>query len=176
MNNYDDNIGPNIKQVRRDKGLSQGELSRMSGISTSALSAYENSKKYPNSNTLAKLAISLGVSIDRLYFGDESVAFIESAPDVGKRVVNCVYYLWSQEIISIHECYRYDMLSVTGNKPEGVYLYIRRYEDQIKRLINNLDEYKQNIKTYDNPEEHLRSILSSVANDINSIRSVDCSG
>ena len=46
MINYDDNIGPNIVQVRREKGISQVKLSNLSGISTSTLSAYENSKKY----------------------------------------------------------------------------------------------------------------------------------
>ena len=37
--NYDDNIGLNIVQVRREKGISQAELSGLSGISTSTLSA-----------------------------------------------------------------------------------------------------------------------------------------
>ena len=168
--NYDDNIGLNIVQVRREKGISQAELSGLSGISTSTLSAYENSKKIPNVNTLGRIAISLGVSIDRLYFGDENRAFITSAPDIGRRVVNCVYYLWSQDIISIHEYYHYGQPPIMSEKPVGIMLYIRKYGEQIKRLINLLDEYKHNIKTYNDPEQHLESIKAAVANAINGIK------
>ena len=169
MINYDDNIGPNIVQVRHEKGITQAELSGLSGISTSTLSAYEHSKKYPNVNTLGKIAVSLGVSIDRLYFGDENNAFITSAPDIGRRVVNCVYYLWSQDIISIYEYYRYGQSPITSDKPVGILLYIRKYGEQIKRLIISLDDYKQNITTYDDPNKHLENIMSSVAKSINGI-------
>ena len=171
MINYDANIGPNIVQVRREKGLSQAKLHELTGISTSTLSSYENSKKIPNVNTLGKIATSLGVSLDRLYYGNEDEAFITSAPDIGRRVVNSVYYLWSQGIISIHEYYHYGQPPIMSEKPVGILLYIHKYGEQIKRLINSLDEYKQNIKTYDDPEQYLESIKTSVANAINGTQS-----
>ena len=176
INNYDDNIGPNIVKVRREKGLSQAKLSGLSGISPSTLSAYENSKKYPNVNTLGRIAVSLGVSIDRLYYGDENEAFITSAPDIGRRVVNCVYYLWSQGIISLYEYYIYTQPPIMSQKPLGISLYIHKYGEQIKRLINLLDEYKQNLRTYNDPKQHLESIKSSVANAINEITDTDPQG
>ena len=167
MINYDDNIGPNIVQVRREKGISQVKLSNLSGISTSTLSAYENSKKIPNANTLGRIAVSLGVSIDRLYYGDENKAFITSAPDIGRRVVNCVYYLWSQDIISVYEYYNYQQPLILSGKPVGLFFYILKYDGAIKRLINMLDEYKANMSTFNDPEQYLESLLSSVANEIN---------
>ena len=37
----------------------------------------------------------------------------------------------------------------------------------IKRLLGNLDEYKQNILTYPDPSAYLEQIKQSVANEIN---------
>ena len=169
MINYDDNIGPNIVQVRHEKDISQAELSGLSGISTSTLSAYENSKKYPNVNTLGKIAVSLGVSIDRLYFGDANDAFISAVPDIGRRVVNAIYLLWEQRIISLYDYYAFGFPPNNGNKPNSVVLYVHRFGEQIQRLISSLDEYSLKKKTYSDPDQYLEMLLSSVANEINAI-------
>ena len=75
----------------------------MCEISNSTLSAYENSKKIPNLITIAKIAKALGVSIERLYYGDENISFVNSVPDEGRKIVNCVYVLWDLKVISYYE-------------------------------------------------------------------------
>ena len=60
------NIGKNIRIVRNEKGLSQEKLAQMCGFSNTTLSAYENSKKFPNLDTTATIARELNVSIERL--------------------------------------------------------------------------------------------------------------
>ena len=170
MENYEQNIGKNIKEVRNAKGLSQEALATACEFSNTTLSAYENGRKIPNLVTIAKIARKLNVSIERLYYGDEDKAFITSAPDTGKRVVNSVYYLWKQGVISYYENYfdGVNLSDFTNNcQPKGTYLYLNKYNDQIKRLIKSLDEFNLKKDTYPDQEKYLELLLSSVATEIN---------
>ena len=168
--NYDDNIGKNIREVRLEKGHSQEELARKCGFSNTTLSAYENSRKIPNLTTIAKIAKELEVTIERLYYGDENTSFIYSEPDIGKKVVNSVYFLWSEGIISYYERFSYGynaLMEGDSNGPNGVFLDIYKYYPQIKRLINSLNEFKERTATYDDPDNYLKILLASVAKEIN---------
>ena len=104
MSTYEDNIGSNIREVRQKRRYSQEKLAELCGISNTTLSAYENSKKIPNLTTVAKISRSLGVSIERLYYGEKAVQ-VNDEPDEGKRIVNAVYTLWSLGVISYYESY-----------------------------------------------------------------------
>ena len=168
--NYDDNIGKNIREVRLEKKLSQEELARKCGFSNTTLSAYENSRKIPNLSTIAKIAKVLEVTIERLYYGDENTSFIYSEPDIGKKVVNSVYFLWSEGIISYYERFSYEynaLMEGDSNGPNGVFLYIHKYYPQIKRLISSLNEFDERKTTYDDPDNYLKILLASVAKEIN---------
>ena len=169
MINNDYNIGPNIAQVRREKGLSQAKLHELTGISTTTLSSYENSKKIPNVSTLSRIAIGLGVSLDRLYYGDPDNAFITSTPDVGRRVVNAIYLLWEQGVISIYNYWQIGYPPFSGERPNRLVLYVNNYDEQIQRLIMSLDEYKAKKSTFSDPDQYLESIKTSVANEINGL-------
>ena len=168
--NYDDNIGKNIREVRLEKGFSQEELARNCGFSNTTLSAYENRRKIPNLTTIAKIAKELDVTIERLYYGDENISFINSEPDIGKKVVNSVYFLWSEGIVSYFERFSYgynSMMEGDSNVPNGVFLYVHKYYPQIKRLISSLNEFKERTATYDDPDNYLKILLASVAKEIN---------
>lgn len=55
-------IGDNIKRIREKKGVGVNELSRLSGINASYISALErNKKKNPSIDTLDAIAKALGV-------------------------------------------------------------------------------------------------------------------
>jgi transcriptional regulator with XRE-family HTH domain len=57
-------FGENIKRIRENKGLGVNELSRLSGVNASYISALERGEKEnPTVNTLEKLADALGVTI-----------------------------------------------------------------------------------------------------------------
>ena len=60
-------------------------------------------------------------------------------------------------------------------RPQGVYLYLRKYETPIKRFINSLNEFSNNKDTYPNPEQYLEMLKSSVATEINNIGNVNFS-
>lgn len=170
MENYEAGIGGNIKEVRLGLGYSQEKLANMCEISNSTLSAYENSKKIPNLITIAKIAKALGVSIERLYYGDENISFVNSVPDEGRKIVNCVYVLWDLKVISYYEnlmSHGIDAYSMERDEIHGIYLFIVKHAMSIRRLINSLNEYRDKKNTYPEPEKYLEMILSSVANEIN---------
>lgn len=60
-------IGSNIRNIRKSKGLILDELAHKSGISKGYLSKVENSDKAPPVSTLLNIAKSLGVSISDLF-------------------------------------------------------------------------------------------------------------
>lgn len=163
-------IGENIREVRVEKKYSQEALADRCGFSNTTLSSYENNRRAPSLDTIAKIAHVLGVTIDRLYYGDENESFITSETDEGRKIVNAVYYLWEINAIAYYENYSArtsnSFYALDDNQPRGVFLYLQKYSTPIKRLINSLNEFRNNKATYPEPEGYLEMILSSVANEI----------
>lgn len=167
MSTYEDNIGSNIREVRQKRRFSQEKLAELCGISNTTLSAYENSKKIPNLTTVAKISRSLGVSIERLYYGEKAVQ-VNDEPDEGKRIVNAVYTLWSLGVISYYESYTAGvMIHYDQSEAIGTMLVLNKFKDQIRRLIGLLDEFKIRRNTYPDPQKYLEMVLASVATEIN---------
>ena len=59
-------IGTNIKRLRQNKGVTQEQLGAVLGISSQAVSKWENESALPDIMTLPKLADYFGISIDEL--------------------------------------------------------------------------------------------------------------
>ncbi len=79
-------IGARIKQARRQKGLTQKELSQLCGWSDfpARVSNYERGQREPKSEHLGKLADALSVSIDWFYKSTDNVlAAHENRPRYG---------------------------------------------------------------------------------------------
>lgn len=55
-----------LKDLRTDKKLSICKLSERSGISRQAIYNYENGEKNPKMETVKKLALGLGVSVNEV--------------------------------------------------------------------------------------------------------------
>lgn len=65
-------IGENIREIRKLKGMTQKELGNKLGISQSAINQFENNKTDPKLQTIEKLAIALEISMyDILKIGAE---------------------------------------------------------------------------------------------------------
>lgn len=56
----------NLRELRKSKNISLKKLGEIIGVSESAVSQYENSKREPDYKTLSKLADYFGVSTDYL--------------------------------------------------------------------------------------------------------------
>ena len=60
------NIGENIKKYRKEKKLTQAQLSELCGVPAISLGRYERGERNPNIDTLTKIATVLQVPIDIL--------------------------------------------------------------------------------------------------------------
>lgn len=162
---FSNNIGANIKKERTKKGYSQDYLGGLCDIANTAISNYENGKKNPSLDTIAIIAKRLDISIDQLYYGDESVSFISSETKESRKIVNAIYYLWLADVISINNPYDISSKHSKNNEctPDLFSLTLNKYFDEIRRLLLQLEDYKQHIDTYANPDEQLENILSSAA-------------
>jgi len=59
-------LGRNLKRIRKEKGISQGDIVRSLGMDRAFISNIENGKTNPTLATIAKLAKALGVPIEDL--------------------------------------------------------------------------------------------------------------
>lgn len=59
-------IGPNIKRIRKEKGITQKELGNMLNISQAAIGQFESTSSNPKIETLEKIAACLAVPVAEL--------------------------------------------------------------------------------------------------------------
>ncbi len=59
-------IGDRIKQLRKEKGISQRDMAKSLGINVSTYSNYENNHREPSSEIIEKVSKILGVSVQDL--------------------------------------------------------------------------------------------------------------
>ncbi len=65
-------IGPKIKQLRKERGLSLVELAARTGFTKGYISKVENSKKSAPVSTLITIATALGVSLATIFSDEEN--------------------------------------------------------------------------------------------------------
>jgi len=64
-------MGNRLKEVREEKGITQEELERLSGVSRQTISAIENNPDYQaKSGTLIALAKAMGTTVDKIFFAE----------------------------------------------------------------------------------------------------------
>ena len=62
-------MGYRLKEIREEKGITQEELEKMSGVSRQTISAIENNENYQaKTGTLVALARALETTVDKLFF------------------------------------------------------------------------------------------------------------
>ncbi len=64
-------FGKNLSRFRKEKGLTQEDLVKRSGVAISQIRRYEADKSSPTLDVVTRIAKSLGVSIDELVFDKE---------------------------------------------------------------------------------------------------------
>ena len=82
-------IGAKIKQLRRQRGLSQLSLAKQLGISKSVISSYENGVHFPPYDVLVQLSRIFSVSTDYLLGAESNHAIhVEGLTDVQVEAIN----------------------------------------------------------------------------------------
>lgn len=59
-------LGNNLKRIRTQKGISQGDISRKLNMDRAYISGIENGKRNPTLSNIEKIAKALDVSVDEL--------------------------------------------------------------------------------------------------------------
>lgn len=67
MENEAQKLGQNLKQIRTQKDISQGDIARILKVHKSYISNIENGKINPTLKTIAKVAKAIGVPIRELF-------------------------------------------------------------------------------------------------------------
>ena len=66
MKDEAEKLGNNLKRIRTEKDISQGDIARSLGVSRGFVSNLENGKTNPTLATITRLANAIGVSTDEL--------------------------------------------------------------------------------------------------------------
>lgn len=62
-------MGYRLKEIREEKGITQEELEKLSGVSRQTISAIENNDEYQAKvGTLMALARAMNITVDNLFF------------------------------------------------------------------------------------------------------------
>lgn len=61
-------FGETLRELRKEKGLSQEELAHESGLDRTFISLLERGKRQPSLGTIINISSSLGIEADRLVF------------------------------------------------------------------------------------------------------------
>ena len=69
-------IGDRIKKLRKEHGMTQGELAAAAGLATITIGQYELGKRTPNAQSLKKIASVFNISIDYLLSETDSTGKI----------------------------------------------------------------------------------------------------
>ena len=66
MDEISKKLGQNLKKIREQKGMTQGDICRALNLDRGYVSSVENGKRNPTLSTLKKLADALKISVDEL--------------------------------------------------------------------------------------------------------------
>lgn len=76
-------LAKNIKEIRKQLGLSQAKLAEMVDCSTSFIGEIEIGRKFPSAENLQRIADSLGLEIYQLFWSDKKQKDFEKQKILG---------------------------------------------------------------------------------------------
>lgn len=131
-------IAINLKELRMERNLTLGQLSRISGISKAMLSDIEKGSSNPTINTIWKIANGLNVPYTKLMDGIEKEATVirksESAAQVGETEHYRVYCYFKSTPVRNFELFYVELdpessnVSIGHSKKAQEYIYVMQGE------------------------------------------------
>lgn len=108
------NLGKKIIEIRKQNKLSQEEFAELFNVSRQTISSWENSKSYPDIDTLVKISNKFEISLDSLLKGDiELVKEFDKKIKKGKKFnitiisIICVFLALIFVYMAINNRYNY---------------------------------------------------------------------
>ena len=135
-------LGEKIKELRKNKGLSQEDLANKLNISRQAVSKYEKDINEPNIDTIKRISIYFNVCLEYLLNDDSSLDNKdESKNNISNKANNknivLYYILLIISILIILFCFIWSLIDPRSNPNfgEGFYLwYIPFYSSDIELI------------------------------------------
>jgi transcriptional regulator with XRE-family HTH domain len=150
MNN---DLGNNIRNFRKNKGLTQEELADLLNITPQAVSRWESTAGMPDVSMLIPLAQTLGVSTDALLGYD----MIREDREVTSRIRETVKNMFDENDRSGSKLKICEYLSTETNIHPGNYEIIKDYVEETASLSMYWDDKLENC--YADQDEHIRAIF-----------------
>lgn len=99
-------LGDRIKELRRQRQLTQDNICDIIECSRQAISRWENNKQIPNTEALTKLASALGVTTDYLIGREEDTKkeTFSAEPNISEQRLNIKNVIWIPVISPILKC------------------------------------------------------------------------
>lgn len=82
MENIKSLLGKRIKELRRERNLSQEKLAENIGIDPNNLSRIENGKNYPSAETIVKIADAFNIEVYKLYLFNHQKPYEKIKADI----------------------------------------------------------------------------------------------
>lgn len=81
-----------LQELRKEKGITQEELSKILYVSRTAVSKWESGRGYPNIDSLKRIAEFFNVTIDQLLSGEEFLTVAEQDGKKNRRILLSVIF------------------------------------------------------------------------------------
>ena len=82
-------IGKRIKEVRKQRSLTQADLAELTGMSNSYISYIETAKKQASLESLVQISNALGVTVDELLCGNQLYSPTDYQTDIDVLMDDC---------------------------------------------------------------------------------------
>ena len=82
-----DNFGENLKEARKNSGMTQAEVAKIVGVAKNTYCNWENGTREPNILKIKALAKAFGVSVDYLVGFEKQDALVTAQNKYGKERV-----------------------------------------------------------------------------------------
>ena len=140
-------FGYNLVKVRKEKGLTQDDLVKISGVAISQIRRYEANKSSPTLDAIVRLVKALGVSIDELTFG-------KATGVAGNRIIDKELLEQFEQIATLDEEEKNAVKKILEGvivkhqvekamRPKAEKSWSQRFRDITDRLAQGAEEYSQ---------------------------------
>lgn len=82
-------IGKRIKEVRKQRALTQADLAELTGMSDSYISYIETAKKQASLESLVQISNALGITVDELLCGNQLYSPTDYQTDIDLLMHDC---------------------------------------------------------------------------------------
>ena len=127
-------FGENLKNVRKQRGITQEELAETLGVSRQAISKWESDNGYPETEKLLAISETLNISIDFLLNdsssseGKQKIAELESIKASGKLYIIDV----NKRKLAAFEEFGIDMIGINNTGEADVITGLNKGNEKVK--------------------------------------------